>query len=573
MSAWTASLVCAWAAADYQDGPPALLAGAVRRANWLLLGLAAVGLILVISAVILARLWTDLARRRRIEQELRKSQAGLAHAQRMASLGDWQVDFQSGAAEWSDEAYRIFGVEPGSVTPGRERFLAFVHPDDREQVAATVNRAHIDCRPYSMDHRIVRPSGEQRYVRSHAEPILDPSGAPVGMAGIVQDITEYKRLEEELREAQKLESVGRLAGGVAHDFNNLLTIINGYSELILSSLEQNDPRYAQASEIRKAGERAAALTRHLLAVGQKQMIRPKLLDLNAVIRDFVRNLPGLWGPQTQVSIALDPALGRIRADDGQIHHVLLNLTLNARDAMPHGGTLRMETANFDLAAAPEGQGERVPGSYVRLTVSDTGVGMDERTRAHLFEPFFTTKEPGSGAGLGLATVYGIVRQNHGWIETESAPGKGTTFRICLPRVPAGEAETPAEEPARLPPGGPRTVLLVEDEPELRKLAAGVLRGMGFEVLETAVPAEALALCESRPGALLLMVADLTLPGMSGTELAGRAAGLRPGMRVLFISGYSAEAPGPGQAFLPKPFTPEALAAKVREILGIPPEPQ
>jgi two-component system, cell cycle sensor histidine kinase and response regulator CckA len=421
---------------------PVWLAIAFPNANWLIPALSALGLFLVAAAVLLLRLRSDLARARRIEQDLRDTLERLARAHRMVSLGNWQTDLRTLESEWSDEVFHIFGLPPGACRPSRASFLAEIHPDDRERVAAAIERTAATGASYDMDHRIVRPDGEQRYVREHAEVLRDESGVPVGMVGTVQDITEYKRLEEQLWESLKLESVGRLAGGVAHDFNNLLTIINGYCELVLTELSEQDPQRIRLAEIKKAGERAAAITQHLLAVGQKQIIRPRKLNLNSVVQEFAGTLPHLLASQTELSITLDPALGDIQADEAQIHHVLLNLSINAREAMPQGGTLRLETANFELPS-PQTAVRRAPGPYVMLTVADTGIGMDEQTRAHLFEPFFTTKERAAGAGLGLATIYGIVHQNHGWIETESAPGKGTTFRICLPRIPSGTDEPSA----------------------------------------------------------------------------------------------------------------------------------
>jgi two-component system, cell cycle sensor histidine kinase and response regulator CckA len=399
------------------------------------------------------------------------------------------------------------------------------------------------------------------------------SGAPMCLAVVARDIREQKRLEEQFRQSQKMEAVGRLAGGVAHDFNNLLTVITGYTELLLGDHTANDPNRELLQEIRKASERATTLTGQLLAFSRKQVLQPEVLDLNAVVRDVERMLRRLIGEDINLLTNLDPALGHVRADRGQIEQSLINLVINARDAMPEGGKLTVETRNVVVDQCREFQGAGLrPGSYVALSVKDTGRGMSPETLTHLFEPFFTTKEIGKGTGLGLAMTYGIVKQSGGHIEAISEQGLGSTFHIYLPRVQSpvviGKSENPADE-AR---PGTETILLVEDETGVRNLAALVLRGHGYKVLEAADGMEALHIVEQRQEGIDLLLTDVVMPGMSGRQLADRVRALRPDIRVLYQSGYTDDAivhygvSRAETAFVQKPYTAAALTRKVREAL-------
>jgi PAS domain S-box-containing protein len=396
---------------------------------------------------------------------------------------------------------------------------------------------------------------------------------PVGVYTIYVDISEQKQLEEQFRQAQKMEAVGRLAGGVAHDFNNLLTVITGYSEMALAQLDDRDPRRRFIEEVKKAGQRAASLTRQLLAFSRQQVVEPKVLDLNTLVADMGKMVLRLIGEDIELITRLDPALGRIKADPGQIEQVILNLAVNARDAMPHGGTLRIETANRDVDddTARRTVGLR-PGRYVVLAVGDTGCGMDEETQSHIFEPFFTTKEVGKGTGLGLSTVYGIVQQSHGHIEVESELNRGTTFKVYLPwfdeAVESPDVETP---PVKLP-GGRETILLAEDDEGVRSLAGQSLQSLGYEILEAQSGAEALQTIERHRSPIHLLLTDVVMPQMSGIELAKRVTALLPEIKVLFMSGYTERATvhhdqlDASAAYLQKPFTVEGLAFKVREVL-------
>lgn len=475
----------------------------------------------------------------------------------------------------------VFGYSPEELTGRSVRDL--VHPDDIplvEQLIGGAAPAPGDTRAFEL--RVRHQDGTFRVIEGVATNLLaDPN-----VAGIVvnsRDISErraaeqsLREREEQLRQAQKMEAIGRLAGGVAHDFNNLLTVINGYSEFLLGTLEPADPRYAYTQSIHDAGERAADLTRQLLAFSRKQMLRPEVLNLNDIVRDTQRMLRRLIGEDIQLVYRLDPDLGGVEADVSQVHQVLMNLCLNARDAMPRGGKLTIETANASNVTADmpfAGNDVEVrPGDYVTLSVSDTGHGMSQATQERIFEPFFTTKEQGKGTGLGLATVYGIVRQSEGHILIESALGKGTTFRIYLPRV---ERSVPAENAPEAVPSlaGTETILLVEDETEVRRLAASSLRSYGYHVVEAADAEEALRLYDTCKGTADILLTDVVMPGMTGVELSKRLLSLSPNLKVIFVSGYADSVMlrhgvlDTGVSLLQKPYSPADLAAKVRETLA------
>ena len=404
--------------------------------------------------------------------------------------------------------------------------------------------------------------------------LYDSDGSPVGILGVTRDIAARKRLEEQLRKAQEMEAIGRLSGGVAHDFNNILTAITGYSELLLMDLDPDDPEHSDVEAIKEAAERAAALTQQLLAFSRKQVLRLEVLDLNSVVANTEKMLQRLIGEDIDLTTILDPDLGRVRADPGRIEQVIMNLAVNARDAMPQGGKLTIETKNAVLDADyARGYVDVEPGRYVMLVVSDAGVGMSEEIQSHLFEPFFTTKEDGKGTGLGLATVYGIVKQSDGHIGVYSEPGQGTAFKIYLPRT--DEAVEP------LHPGlvsaesgrGSEIILLVEDDEAVRNLARRVLTESDYTVLEAGNGEEAIQVCQQHQGPLHLLLTDVVLPGgMSGRKIAERLVLLRPEVKVLCMSGYTDDAIvhhgvlEPGIAFLEKPFTPTALLQKVRRVL-------
>ncbi len=462
-----------------------------------------------------------------------------------------------------------------------EGWAQAIHPDDRERVSEEWYQAAKEGLWFRTECRFQRPDGVVTWVFTQALAEKTKDGEIIGYVGTITDITERKQAEEalrqseeQLRQAQKMEAVGRLAGGVAHDFNNLLMVMRGYGELLLNQLDANDPLRRNAEEIQKAAERATALTQQLLAFSRKQVLQPKVLDLNAVVTEVEKMLRRLIGEDIELTAVLDLALGRVKADPGQIEQIILNLAVNARDAMPQGGRLTLKTANVTLDQAYVRQHlGATPGPYVLLAVSDTGVGMDAETRSHIFEPFFTTKGAGKGTGLGLSTVYGIVKQSGGTIWVESAPGRGTTFEIYLPLVE--EATANGELHPALPPptpGGTETILVVEDEMSVRKLAAEFLGSNGYRVLEAQDGAEALQVCEEHRAPIHLLLTDVVMPGMSGRELAVRLVGARPEMKVIYVSGYTDDAivqhgvREEGTVFLQKPFSLDALARTVREAL-------
>jgi PAS domain S-box-containing protein len=427
-------------------------------------------------------------------------------------------------------------------------------------------------RPVQMEELLPTPDGTTRVWMVFKFPFPDGTGR-TSLGGMAVDITDRKHLEEQLQQSHKMEAVGRLAGGVAHDFNNLLTIICGCSELMLGSLPPTDPGRELIANVKEAGERAAALTKQLLAFSRKQVLEPKVLDVNSVVERVEKMLRRLIGEDIELTSILQPGLRWVLADAGQVEQVLLNLAVNSRDAMPRGGKLTIKTANVELDDNYAHLNPDVrPGSYVLLSVSDTGCGMDEATRRRVFEPFFTTKSAGTGTGLGLATVFGIVQQSGGHITVQSAPGRGTLIKIFLPRVHANQCDRPESDHAISSPFGSETLLLAEDEDGVRALASRVLRASGYTVLEASNGAEAMRVCQEHPGKIDLLVTDVVMPGFGGRELADRLTGERPDTPVLFLSGYMEDAvvrhgvQAAEVAFLQKPFKAGALVRKVRDLL-------
>jgi two-component system cell cycle sensor histidine kinase/response regulator CckA len=465
----------------------------------------------------------------------------------------------------------MLGYEPvellGDLQPD------IVHPDDRNSVIAQYDQLAADGNArvtYRMRHR----DGTWRWIELQATAI-EQEGRHYGIT-VGRDISERKYLEAQLMQSQRLESVGRLAGGVAHDFNNLLTAIMGNTDLARDSLPIGHPARSDLDEVTKSSQRAAELTRQLLAFARRQIIEPHVLELNQLILDMDKLLQRLIGAHVELIVRTDPSLWRIRADRGQIEQIVVNLAVNARDAMPAGGTLTIETGNVQLDHDYAHRHISVsPGRYVMLAVSDTGTGMDEETQAQIFEPFFTTKAPGRGTGLGLATCYGIVKQHGGNIWPYSEPGHGSTFKIYLPPVEDPAEQSPPPASAEDLPRGTETVLLAEDEPSVRTLAARVLRAQGYTVMEAENGDAALQLARDWAGAPLdLLLTDVVMPRMSGKVLAEFIHALFPSSAVLFISGYTDNAIvhhgqlDPGIVFLQKPFSPAALARKVREVLDL-----
>jgi len=413
---------------------------------------------------------------------------------------------------------------------------------------------------------IVPGDGRSRTILVSAEPLTDGASRRIGAVVAMQDITERKSLEEQLRQAQKMEAVGRLAGGVAHDFNNLLGVILGYAELQLADMRPDDPGRGRIEQIHRSAERGASLTRQLLAFSRKQILEPRELNVDALLHDMNKMLRRLIGEDIELVTRHGTAVWPVRADAGQIEQIVMNLVVNSRDAMPDGGTITIETANVDAECTLP------PGEYVMIAVTDTGTGMSPEVRAQIFEPFFTTKDSGHGTGLGLSTVYGIVKQSGGHIVVDSEPGRGTRFEIFLPRIEEASAGAVEAAPSVSARAGGETVVVVDDEPMVREMLCESLREFGYRVLDAGEVGEALEVCRRHDGPIHLLLTDVVLPGMSGRELAERLAPERPEMKIVFMSGYTDDAIvrrgvlAAGVAFLQKPFTLVAMARKVRETL-------
>ncbi len=647
----------------------------------------------------------DVTERKIVLDALKESEQRLIEAQRIAQLGHWEWHIQTGHLYWSDEIYRIFGLNHQIYQPTYDSFLKKIHPEDREMVQQAVNSALAEQHRYSIDHRIILSTGEIRIVHEEGKTIFDENSIAVRMIGTIQDITEFKNterqvniltntveqtaddvvitdvkgnilyinpsfekmtgytkeevigqnprilksgkhdkefydilwttitagdtfqdvfinkkkngelyyiektisplkdpqgnithfvatgknitervkaeqekaeLEGQLRQSQKMEAIGRLAGGIAHDFNNLLTVINGYSDILLNQTPPNSPMKKHLENIAGAGERASTLVRQLLAFSRKQIIQPRPVNINQIVEDMEKILRRLIGEDIEFAASYDHDLGEILADPGQIEQVIMNIVVNARDAMPNGGSLTLETTTMVLSEEMSWRHMALnPGKYACLSISDTGCGMDKTTQSLIFEPFFTTKEEGKGTGLGLATVYGIVKQAGGDIYVYSELDKGTIFKIYFPfhsPVHSGELSNSGPE---IISNGTETILVVEDEDSVRALACNVLKVRGYTVLEAASGEEALQIASRYNKHIHLAVTDVVMPQMSGREFVDRLLEIKPDVNVLYMSGYTDEIIAPHGVlsdethFLEKPFTPAKLAAKVREVLENP----
>jgi two-component system, cell cycle sensor histidine kinase and response regulator CckA len=464
-----------------------------------------------------------------------------------------------------------YGVDELEDTTGLEQ----IHPEDQARVqeaARNTLQAGVGRR---IEYRVRHKDRSWRVLESTTNAILDGNGKVEKLVIVNRDITDRRRLEDQFRQAQKMEAVGRLSGGIAHDFNNLLGVIIGYGEILQEQLGSTEPYADSIQEILKAGTRASSLTRQLLAFSRQQVLEPKVLELNACISETEKMVKRIIGEDIELSTVLDPGLGRVKADQGQIEQVLLNLCVNARDAMPTGGKLTLATQNFEMdEAAIRSYSYPVKrGAYILLTVTDSGTGMDSTTQTHIFEPFFSTKEKGKGTGLGLSTVYGIVKQSGGYIDVSSEPGHGAAFKIYLPRVDDEVALDVGR--AKSIPSIQRheTILLVEDEASLRKLTRSPLQAVGYTVLDASDGTEALKISHDYAGEIHLLLTDIVMPGMNGRDLAEQITAQRPSMRVVYMSGYAGQSIGcaevfsPNTWFLSKPFTREELGAKLREALG------
>ena len=550
-----------------RGGGPFLVGSAGRT----LIAVACYLLVLAVTGMVVASaVWSE---RDRATEALQRSEERLHLALDSARMGTWYWSVETNLLAWDDTLRRIYHLVPGEPMETYEQFIARVHPDDREFVGQTVTRTLQTGEALDYEFRIVLPDGRVRWIADLGKVGRDAAGRPLYLTGVCVDVTERRTSEERLRQSHRMESVGRLAGGVAHETNNQMNVVLGAADFILRRSDVPLPVRADVEHIRKAAERTSSVTAQLLAYGRRQVLRPVALDLNELVRNWEGVLRRTMGEDSTVVLRPGASVAPILADPGQLEQVLLNLTLNARDAMPSGGTLTVETFAAEITDDYLGRRPDVAirtGRYVVLAVSDTGHGMNRETVSHVFEPFFTTKAVGHGTGLGLSTVYGIVKQSDGYVWAYSEPGQGSTFKVYLP-VASREVPAPGPPaPAPVRPGHGESVLLVEDDAAVRQVTRRALEEGGFRVIEAGNGRDALALLESVPDRIGLVLTDVVMPGMGGRELAERIALLRPGTPVLFTSGYTdgeivrRGLLDPAATFIQKPFGPETIVRIVRE---------
>ncbi|MGD9503916.1 MAG: PAS domain S-box protein [Syntrophobacteraceae bacterium] len=519
----------------------------------------------------------DITDRNRAEEELRESKRSLSTllenlpgmAYRCRNDRYWTMEFIS------DGCFEATGYQPSDfIGNAKVSFSDIIYPEDQERIWREIQKALLEEQPFELEYRIRTANGEERWFFERGSGVFGGSGEILALEGFISDVTDRKQLQDQYLQAQKMESIGRLAGGVAHDFNNLLGAVLGYSELLLQEVSIDDRSRDYIEQIQRAGLRARDLTRQLLAFGRKQTLEKNAIDINRTIRDFQKLLQRTIREDVKIDLRMEDGLPPVEADVGQIEQVVMNLAINAQDAMRGGGVLTIETRETTIGREQaQALGSIKPGRYVMLTVSDTGNGMDEATLARIFEPFFTTKKKGEGTGLGLSTVYGIVKQHGGGLSASSESGQGSTFRICLPAsVQEIKSDVVVKETAQACPQGCETILLVEDEDQFRELACNVLRKQGYRVLEAANGYEGLELVHSFDGQIRLLLTDAILPNMNGRELYEKAALIRPDMKALYMSGHMDDVISPhgvleqSAHFLQKPFSIRALANKIREVL-------
>ena len=536
---------------------------------------------LIVPLLVLACVSSKLAAR------LLERRTGSAHDERtfqeLAENSDdvlWIRGAKGFEFSYVSPAYeRVWGRDRREVHDPTTGWTGAIHAEDRERVLAVLRPESVSS-AFKLEYRVVRPDGTVRWVTDRGFPLSDLDGVVHRIVGVAEDVTDRRKLEQQLIGSQKLEGMGRLAGGVAHDFNNLLTAILGYSESIVRHSDPTDPLHEDAQEIQRAGQKAAALTRQLLAFGRRQALKMTVVDLNDVVRDVNNLLDRLIGEHIVIETSLTPDLGAVTADCTQLEQILVNLAINSRDAMPDGGRLTIATSTADLTDTHIGHFTMPAGRYTVLTVTDNGTGMDQQTQTQIFEPFFTTKGPGEGSGLGLATVYGTVKQLGGFIEVSSAPGRGTTFTISLPRTDRPVTPAAHVESAHAAPSRGETILLVEDDEAVRAFAAQVLGRAGYDVLEAATPDAALQISDERNDTIDGVLTDVIMPGMNGKQMATRLKNARPDLKVMYMSGYSGTTyldpsivDPARERLVEKPFSRDTLLRALREMLDAePPSP-
>jgi len=517
----------------------------------------------------------DLTDVRRAEEALRRSREALDFALEAARLGTWDHDLVTGEMRWDARAKALFGLRADAAVNHRVWADALA-PDDLGPAEAALEKALTDPTQFSTEYGVVWPDGSTHAVAMIGRGTVDPAtGRPVRMAGVMLDITERKRTEERLQEVLRLEAIGRLAGGIAHDLNNMLVAILGFSDILGDSFQPGDPRRDDVEQITLAASRSANLTRQLLAFARRELIQPRRIDVNGVIRRTEKMLRPVLGESIQLVFQLSAEVGAIYADPGQVEQILMNLVLNARDAMPQGGRIVVETAKLSLGAGSARRhvaSDVTPGHYVMLAVSDTGQGMDPATLQRIWEPFFTTKPTGQGTGLGLAAVYGAVKQSGGFVWAESVPGQGTVVSVYWPEDLLKAEQLAEPRPGPRVEGGTETVLVVEDEPLVRSLTVRTLARLGYQCLVAETAEQALRMVRDHEADPDLLVTDVVLPGESGGWLGEQLSNERPGLPMLFMSGFTDEEVirrgllAAGRPFLQKPFAPGELAREVRRVL-------
>jgi PAS domain S-box-containing protein len=516
----------------------------------------------------------DITERKQAERALAQSQERLQLALRAARMGTWYWDLAGDALIYDEGLSQLYGLEPGVGQIPIGQFFERVPPDDRDHVRQVFDRARAGTGELVSEFPVALPDGKVRWLSHQGHVVRDSSGAGLYMTGVCLDVTERRLMEERLRQAQRMDSVGQLAGGIAHEANNMMSVVLGCADYVLQRTDLAEAVRQDVDQIWRAAKRTAGITQQLLAFSRCQMLQPQILDLNATVRHLEPILARALGESRGIRMHLSPTLGPVRADPGQLEQVLINLTLNARDAMDEGGRLTIETMNvvLDQAYVDTKQVDTLePGEYAALIVTDTGHGMDRLTLSRIFEPFFTTKAVGAGTGLGLSTAYGIVKQSGGFIWVYSEPGLGTTFKLYFPLAKSAQDLPPADERA---PGGrtEEVILIAEDEPMVRGIMARTLKECGYSVREAGSGMDALQVLEAAPGVVNLIVADVVMPDMGGREMAARVAERWPSVPVLFTSGYTGMDVvrrgllEEGREFLQKPLDPETLARRVREML-------
>ena len=521
----------------------------------------------------------DITQRKWADEALRQSREQLRVALEAARMATWRWDLHSDFRVWEAELPTPWSGTDQSTNGPLRGFLDQVHPDDRDRVSQAIRAAAERGGGYREEYRVISPEGRVHWVADQGEVVPDEHGRPLYIAGACVDVTHHRQVEEQLRQVQRMEAVGRLAGGMAHETNNQMAVVLGFADFVLSRSDLPERAREDVEQIRRAAERTAGITSQLLAFSRRQLAHPRIFDVNQLIGAFEPVLRRAMSAECELVLRPAPELGSIKADPGQLEQILLNLTINACDAMPHGGTLTIETAAVSLTQeyVRHKAGVQVrPGAYARISVSDTGHGMSRETLGRVFEPFYTTKPVGQGTGLGLAMVYGLVKQAEGYVWAYSEPGIGTTFKVYLPIITETEVLEPPCEPDRTLGSG-ETVLVVEDETDVRRMAARALSEAGYTVLEAATGEEALTVVMEAGNRLRLVLTDVVMPEVNGRELASRIAGIRPDLPVLFMSGYTDEDVirrgllERGRRFIQKPFSPDALARQVHHALRAGPQ--